>query len=275
MRNLKEFLIVKFRSDTTFQIWKEKFPNMFAFAEQVTVLPWSDEFGIADKHPEALDELEFYEELRKNGLISDEEFEEKLKELHRKYGTMSRTEGVAWIESKEVSFRRQNPHLSTVLHELGHVYFEETDPIWNNVYGGGELLMWLIIKNKAEGNEDSIKKWHKLMHLAYENPTELLTILDKTAGKVAKNIRVSLEEVKQLDYLPEHHPGNRHAIAQLMLFAGTLPHEDIEQNLQPILINILEGVRWGEYIWGEMLKELCSPKTKPSSPAPRRRGPSP
>ncbi len=258
MKNLKEFLIVKFREHPDFQAWKKKFPDMFAFSEEVHVVPWEEEFGIVDRHPEAIDEIEFYEELRKNGMISNEEFEEKLREIHKRYGTVSRTEGVAWIKRKEVSFRRRNPHLSTVLHELGHVYFEATDPIWSSIYGGGELLMWLIIKGKTEGNEESIRRWHEFIRYAYENPDLLLSILDKKAKITAQRLGIDLEEIVKLDYLPEGHPAYKHEIMKLMLFAGTLPHEDAEEQPQPILIGILEGIRWGEALYSELIKDLLS-----------------
>lgn len=257
MENLRDFLLVKFRNDEIFQAWKRKFPDMFAFSENITVIPWSDEYGIADKNPEALDELEFYDELRKNGLISNEEFEAKLRDIHIRYGTVSRTEGVAWIERKEVSFRKKNPNLSTVLHELGHVYFEENDPVWSNIYGGGELLMWLIIKDKAEGNEESIKIWHTLMHLAYEKPSELLGILDEKAERVALKVGIDLGKVKKLDITDSEFCKN-HAIGKLMLWIGTIPGDDAESHPQPVLINILEGVRWGEYLYSVLLEELLN-----------------
>ncbi len=94
------------------------------------------------------------------------------------------------------------------------------------------------------------------MTLAYEKPDVLLSILDEKARTTAERLGIDLEEPLKYDFLPKDNPVYRHDVLKLMHFAGTLPHSDIEQHPQPILVNILEGVRWGEFLYTELLKDI-------------------
>jgi len=93
------------------------------------------------------------------------------------------------------------------------------------------------------------------MHLAYENPRELVCVLNNTARKTAHKLGIDLDSVVD-DFFSEE--VRKHDIAKLMIFTGTLPTEDnLKENPQPVLVNILEAIRWGEtYVWGNFLKEL-------------------
>ena len=244
--NLKE-LLDRYSGVEEFEVWKVKFPDMYAFSEEVEVIPWEEEFGIADRNPEVMDEIEFYEMLLKNGMISEEEFQKKLRSLP----PASKTEGIAFIEEKKVSFRRRHPSLGVMVHELGHVYFEEPDPIWSSVYGGGEYLMGLIVRGFVDGNEGSIRIWHKLMHLAYEEPEKALSYLDRMAEEVGKELGVNFTK----EELFESNTLERRPIFGLMLFTGAIPDTEGEK-VQPILVEILVGTRFGEGLFKRLLLKI-------------------
>lgn len=163
--------------------------------------------------------------------------------------------GIAFIEERKVAFRERVPALHVVLHELGHIYFEETDPVWNTSYGGGEFLMWLIIKGHMEGNEENIREWHSLMKLGYENPEKLYEKLDEVALKVGKEVLG--EDLSGLKCVEGFGLGEKHRrpIYELALWTGTLPSGD-----SPffILVNVLEGTRYGELLWRKALEELIA-----------------
>lgn len=178
---LRDFLDKNYAGDKDFQAFKERFPDMYAFSEKVEVVDWSPEYAIADHNPEIIDQIEFYEFLCKSGLISHEEFKKYVSSI-QEYAI--RTEGIAFIEERKVSFRSKRPKLFVALHELGHCYFEEPDSIWNASFGGGEEVMWLIIKGLVKGNEDTIRKWHTYMKMAYTDKEELFKLLDAKALEV-------------------------------------------------------------------------------------------
>lgn len=56
---------------------KEKFPKLYDYAYFVKVLDWQEEYAVADKNPEVIDEIEFWQMLLESGLISKEEYEKK------------------------------------------------------------------------------------------------------------------------------------------------------------------------------------------------------
>ena len=242
-------LLTRYKEDPHLKRFRKLFPRMYEFAGEVEVIPWQDEYALGDVNPEVVDEVRFYEELFKSGLMSEEEYQDKLKSIP---SYASKTLAVAFTEEKKVSFREKAPSLSVILHELGHVYFREPDPVWSAVYGGGERLMWLILEGKAKGGEEAINRWHSLMRLAYESPEEALSALDEATLKVGRRLGV--------DFLRTDFPPNvpRRPIYGLMLWSGTVP----SRNVQSVLVNVLEGVRWNEYLHAELLKELTAPSPK-------------
>ncbi len=252
--NLKTFLDEKYSNDNHFKKWKLKFPKMYNFASQVKVIPWQDEYAVADRNPEIIDEIKFYEMLLDNKMITEEEYQQFVRRLP----PASKTLGVAFIEDKAVSFRNSFPTLATAIHELGHVYFRETDPVWSSAYGGGEELMWLIATDKTEGGEEEIIKWNTLMRMAYEDYDRLLNILDKAAESVASQYNMDIMgndnwiAIKAFPNIPKR------PIYGYMLYSGVMPTTDELFTLQPILVNIIEGVRFQDTFMLPLFKELMN-----------------
>ncbi|MEN3039791.1 MAG: hypothetical protein ABDI07_11720, partial [Candidatus Kryptonium sp.] len=83
--------------------FKFKFPSMFELTREIEVIPWQPDFAIADKNPEVINQLEFYEFLLKNNIITEEDYKKQTEKLGRQYS--SRTEAVSFIQTKQVSFR--------------------------------------------------------------------------------------------------------------------------------------------------------------------------
>lgn len=258
---LSEFL-KKYEHLEDFKTWSEKFPDMYLFSSEVEVIPWQEEYQVADRNAELLDELDFWYELYKNKMITKEEYEEKRKEiLDKAKGILSKTRGIAFIESKAVSFRNNFPPLWIVFHELGHVYFKEPDPTWSAVYGGGEKLMWLIIRGYTQGNERTLKRWMELIKKTYENPEEAEEILNKIAKSLLErfNPKISKKEVEvSLAHFPEEE--RKKEIYRYCIFSGYLPENPQRvgktATIQAILANAIEGVKWRDPFWQEFFEEL-------------------
>jgi hypothetical protein len=232
--DLKAFL-EQYRQDKVFEVFKEKLKDMYAFTEKVEVIDWEPEFAVADYNPEVLDEMEFMEMLYKNGLITQREFERKLQSLPYS----RRTEGVAFIDELKVSFRSKRPLLPVILHELGHLYFKENDAIWSASYGGGESVMWLILKGKINGNEETIRRWHRLMHMGYEEKEKLMKLLDKVALELAKELKLEL--------MPYMRP-----VYAYFYYAGVI----IDERTEPFgfLQNLIAGLEYDD-VWCKVLFE--------------------
>ena len=248
---LKE-LLQRYNSDVYFKRFTKTFPRMYEFAGEVEVIPWQDDYALADVNPEVIDELRFYEELLKNGLITEEEYQRRAKSVPY----ASKTVAVAFTEEKKVSFREKVPSLSVILHELGHVYFEEPDPVWSSVYGGGEALMWLILEGKVKGDEESVRRWHEILKLGYTNPEEALGLLDEVALRVGRKLGINFLETEK-DF-PPNIP--KRPVYAMMVWTGTIPSPDT--GAHGVLVNAIEGTRWGEYVHTEFLKELIAPNPK-------------
>jgi len=245
-----------------FKTWSEKFPDMYLFASEVEVIPWQEEYQVADRNAEILDELDFWYELYKNKMITKEEYEKRRKEiLDKAKGILSKTRGIAFIESRAVSFRDNFPPLWVVLHELGHVYFKEPDPTWSAVYGGGEKLMWLIIKGFAEGNERTLKRWMELLRKTYENPKEAEEILNRTAKNLLSRLNVKITDEEMQRYL-KHFPEEerKKEIYKYCIFSGYLPENPKtvgkSSSVNAILMNAIEGIKWKDPFWQEFFEEL-------------------
>lgn len=236
---LKEFLEKNYTGEEDFQAFKKCFPDMYAFSESVEVVEWSGEYAVADRNPEVIDQIEFYQMLHENGLISHEELKERLSSV-REYA--SRTEGIAFINERKVSFRSKKPKLFIALHELGHCYFEEPDSVWSASFGGGEQVMWLIIKGLVQGNEETIRKWHTYMKMAYTDKEKLLDLLDAKALEVGMKYNIDVvKHAKEIASMLRDERYNR-PVYGFLSYAGVLP--SIELMPTGFLVELVEGVRY-------------------------------
>lgn len=181
----------------------EKFPGMSAFAGEVEVIPWQDDFNVADKNPEVIETIEFLDMLLKNSMITEEQYKEQSRKISTSYS--SKTMGLAWIDTKKVSFRDAVPKPYIVLHELGHIYFQANDILWNSSYGGGEILLWLALEDRYDITEGHIRRFHGLIEQIYEDPEGVHEII---TGAIAP----------KLDVYPHLFP--------VCLFAGYMPEFD-------------------------------------------------
>jgi hypothetical protein len=184
----------------SFPLIAKKFPDFVEFSKSVEVIPWQEEFAVADYNPEVIDYLEFLNKLLDMQAITQEEYE---KEVSKLPSYASKTGGVAWIEENVVSFRSETPEEHVVVHEIGHCYFKENDRIWSASHGGGESLFWLILRKDLPLNELSIFQYHSWLRRTLEGQAE----------EVAKEILKKLQKLN-LPVFPH--------IYTYQLFAGTM-----------------------------------------------------
>jgi hypothetical protein len=184
----------------SFPLIQRKFPDFVEFSKTVEVIPWQEEFAVADHNPEVIEFLEFLEALLEMKAISQEEFERETSNLP---SYASKTGGVAFIEDNVVSFRDPNPEEHVVVHEIGHCYFKENDRIWSSSYGGGESLFWLILRKDLPLNELAVFQWHSWLRRTLEGQVE----------EVAKEIVRKLSKLN-LPVFPH--------VYTYQLFAGTM-----------------------------------------------------
>lgn len=59
----------------SFPFIAKKFHDFTEFSKSVEVIPWQEEFAVADHNPEVIDHLEFLEKLLEMKAITQEEFE--------------------------------------------------------------------------------------------------------------------------------------------------------------------------------------------------------
>jgi hypothetical protein len=204
----------------SFSLIQRKFPDFVEFSKSVEVVPWDDEYAIADHNPEVIDFLEFLEQLLQMRAISQEEYERETSKLP---SYASKTGGVAFIEDKVVSFRDKNPPEHIVVHEVGHCYFRENDRIWSSSYGGGESLFWLIIRQNLPLNELAIFQYHSWLRRTLEGQVE----------EVAKEILKKLSKLN-LPVFPH--------IYTYQLYAGTMGID--ASKIPPHLLFDLESKEW-------------------------------
>ncbi len=165
----------------SFSLIAKKFPDFVEFSKSVEVVPWEDEYAIADHNPEVIDHFEFLEKLLEMKAITQEEFERETAKLP---AYASKTGGVAFIEEGMVSFRDENPPEQVIIHEVGHCYFREPDQIWSANYGGGEALFWLILRHDLPLNELAIFQWHSWLRRALEGHVE--EVAEEIVRKLSK-----------------------------------------------------------------------------------------
>ena len=165
----------------SFPLIQRKFPDFVEFSKSVEVVPWEDEYAIADHNPEVIDFLEFLGKLLEMKAITQEEYEREIAKLP---AYASKTGGVAFIEEGVVSFRDDHPAEHIVVHEIGHCYFREPDQVWSASYGGGESLFWLIIRNDLPLNELAIFQWHSRLRRTLEGRVE--EVAEEIVRKLSK-----------------------------------------------------------------------------------------
>jgi hypothetical protein len=204
----------------SFPLIAKKFPDFVEFSKEIEVIPWQEEFAVADFNPEVIEFLEFLEKLLEMKAISQEEFERETANLP---SYASKTGGVAFIEDKVVSFRDENPPEHIVVHEVGHCYFRENDRIWSASYGGGESLFWLIIRKNLPLNELAIFQYHSWLRKTLEGQVQ----------KVAKEV---LKRLQKLNLPVAQH------IYAYQLYAGTMGID--AWKIPPHLLIDLESREW-------------------------------
>jgi hypothetical protein len=165
----------------SFSLIQRKFPDFVEFSKSVEVVPWDDEYAIADRNPEVIDQLTFLEALLEMKAITQEEFERETAKLP---AYASKTGGVAFIEEGVVSFRDENPPEHIIVHEVGHCYFRENDMVWSSSYGGGEALFWLILRQDLPLNELAIFRWHSWLRRTLEGRVE--EVAEEIVRKLSK-----------------------------------------------------------------------------------------
>jgi hypothetical protein len=204
----------------SFPLISKKFPDFVEFSKGIEVIPWQEEFTVADFNPEVIDYLEFLEKLLQMQAITQEEFERETAKLP---AYASKTGGVAFIEDNVVSFRDENPPENVVIHEIGHCYFRENDRIWSASYGGGESLFWLIIRKNLPLNELAIFQYHSWLRRTLEGHVE----------EVAKEV---LKRLQKLNLPVAQH------IYAYQLYAGTMGID--AWKIPPHLLIDLESREW-------------------------------
>jgi hypothetical protein len=206
----------------SFPLISKKFLDFVEFSKSVEVIPWQEEFAVADYNPEVIDFLEFLEKLLQMKAISQEEYEREVSKLP---SYASKTGGVAFIEDKVVSFRDEDSPEHIIVHEIGHCYFREPDQIWSANYGGGESLFWLIIRQDLPLNELAIFQYHSWLRRTLEGQVQ----------EVAKEVVKKLSKLN-LPVFPH--------IYAYQLYAGTMG-VDVEK-IPPHLFIDLESKEWRE-----------------------------
>jgi hypothetical protein len=164
-----------------FSLIARKFPDFVEFSKSVEVIPWQEEYAVADYNPEVIDYISFLEKLLDMQAITQEEFERETSKLP---SYASKTGGVAFIEENVVSFREENPPEHIIAHEIGHCYFKENDRIWSASYGGGESLFWLILREDLPLNELAIFKYHLWLRRTLEGQVE--EVAEEIVRKLSK-----------------------------------------------------------------------------------------
>ncbi|WP_029523532.1 hypothetical protein [Persephonella sp. KM09-Lau-8] len=189
---------------------KEALPKMVEFAKEVEVIPWNEEFQVADKNPEYIDQINLLEMMLKSELITEEEFKKEI----RKIPYASKTLGTALIQEKKVSFRDKIPPIGVMFHELGHVFFKASDLEWNETYGGGEIYAKISINKIKKITEEQIADFMRIYRLIYMVPSEKI---EEVSWLIGKEIKKEIGES-----FPEHP-------LSMMIMAGSIPTIEFEK----------------------------------------------
>lgn len=230
-----------------------KFPDMVKLSEEIEVIPWRDEFNIADKNPEVIENIEFLNMLFHNNMISPEEYEKQLKKISTGYA--SKTLGMAFIDKKQVSFRSPSPHPGIVLHELGHIYFGVNDLLWNASYGGGEILFYLALKGFPI-TEGHIRRYHAILEQIYKNPDE---VHRKIADAIAPNIKVYphlFPICLHAGYIPDFDVRSAHEFYNDLRSKKWEKVPVLQHHLFSFFQNLVDGLKYNDPHWFNYAKWL-------------------
>jgi hypothetical protein len=157
------------------------------------------------------------------------------------------------LKERKISFRSPQPKIIHVIHEIGHVHYEEPDPIWSAIYGGGELLMQLALFQNYVTDDKTIRIYHSIIHKASDQPKNTAkelaeTIIEKTklpcypilyaislfSGTVLNGL---LEQLKTKKLEKIYNDFNNHYWENL---------EVSYSDIRAFLTNVLEGLRYGD-----------------------------
>lgn len=238
--NALEFFETHYKNSEYFEKFKTLFPSMYNSLSQIQVIPWRYEFQVRDKNPEVITILEYYNALLNEGKISREEYEEITSQQLKDAGFVSRTEGISFRGSKEVSFRTIPPSIFVFFHEVGHVYFDVDDHIWSAIYGGAEVLFWLLLQGRIHAKKplELVQKHIQMLeHLEVDHKGVESEILAKLRGKF------------KTEFLVADHLGN------YMTIAGHIPDEYADVFVEAREKGIQEESKEFYSLWGSS-KEL-------------------
>ncbi|MEM4668903.1 MAG: hypothetical protein QW650_00080 [Thermofilum sp.] len=143
---------------------REGFEGFLESAKRIEVVPWRDEFAVADKNPEVFFQIERLRKELEEGRIDWKVYKEMMEKLAVVPTCV--TMGVAFIEEGKVSFRKVPPPADVLIHEVGHVHFRVGDLYWSSEYGGGELLVWAHLKRICDTDEEKVKSFMEFYELA-------------------------------------------------------------------------------------------------------------
>jgi len=240
---------------------------MLEFSKRVRVIPWSEEFSIADKNPEKVEKLSELRKLLLEKKLSEEEYLKKVEEIEKEFpGYTSMTKGIAFIGENTVAFRDKNPDIYTILHELGHVYFGKGDFIWSATYGGAEILFMLALDEKYEDvykiTEENIWKCLEFLERVEISPEELgKEISEKIVKKLGLECYPSIYALSSLAgvILEE--------VAWYLRREKAFPLHDVKNEawgkipitkagVRGFFTNLLEGLKWEDPYWIEYASVL-------------------
>jgi len=244
-------LIKNHYSEYLFKL-KKIYPGLLEFSKKVPVVPWKDEYSIADRNPEVIAELEKLENLLSEGKITEEEYRKRISEISHGYSSI--TKGISFIPEGIVSFRDEKPSIYVILHELGHVYFGVTDYFWSATYGGAEILFWLGLEEKYGITEENVRLYLDYLKRVEEEPE-----------KVGKELEEKISSC--VDF-----PGCARSLYAYLLYSGLIPealmrferegrisgvifdpsNPELErlpytkEIVREFLFKVVDGLRWGD-----------------------------
>jgi len=95
-------LLAKLYPDYVFLL-KELFPEMLETARRVPVLPWKEEYNVADKNPEIIETIQDLERLVDEGKITNEEFEKRISQSD--LNVLKLADNTGWTVAHEMAYR--------------------------------------------------------------------------------------------------------------------------------------------------------------------------
>jgi len=165
---------------------RNSFPNMIETAKLTQIIDWKNEFAIFDINPELIDKINLINTQWKQGIISAEERDRRLRRLS---GGGQKTRAVTFVREKKVSFRDPEPELKIILHELGHIHFKVGELEWNASQAGGEILLYLSLEGKYKIGEKNLKRFFKLTKDAWNRPYQFCKhVVDKIYPSLAQKV---------------------------------------------------------------------------------------